>query len=132
VAGEFGGFVVTGEQGAVGHHQLHLHPDRIGGGLSGGALHQGVGHHLTPGALIATGAGGVGGLGQCGVDRDPLGGGQQGTEPGHGVRCGAQGDPPVGGGFGGPVGHRVRVQPVPDPPCFAAIARSPNDPMPPG
>jgi hypothetical protein len=70
----------------VGHDQVDLDRDGVGAGLSGGPFDEGVGHHLPTSALVAGGAGGVGGCEQGGVGGDALGDWEQGAEPGHRVR----------------------------------------------
>ena len=93
---DVGGGVVVGEQGAVGHHDLHLDVDLGGARLPGEALDQGVGHDLTTGAGVPVDACGVGGLPECGQTGDALLDGQEAREVAHRVGRGSQADVAVG------------------------------------
>ena len=110
VAGKVGGFVVAGEQGTVGDHDLQLDAGGVCGALTGEAFDEGVGHDLAAAAGVALGAGGVGGLEQGGVGGHPVLDREQRREVDHGVGCGPDGDPPVRGSFAGPAHDRGGVE----------------------
>ena len=100
------------QQRLLGHDQLHLDRDRVGGGLSGDPLDQGVGHDLAPAARVAGGGEPVGLPGQRGVGGDALGDRQEPAQPRHRVRRRPQRHRPVLGRALGAVHERLRVQPV--------------------
>lgn len=81
----------------------------VGGYLSGEAFGDGVGHDLPAGPFIPRRFQGVGVPDQGGVAGDAVFDGEQGAEPGHGVRCWTQADVPVGPCLAGAFGRPVRI-----------------------
>ena len=112
VAVQVGGLVVGPEQGGVGDDQVDRHGDSVGGRLAGHALDQRVGHQLATGPRVAGCGPGVGVLLQGGVDRHPLGDGQQRTDACHRVGRRSAGDVAVGLGPAGATDRGARVEPV--------------------
>ena len=112
VAVQVGGLVVGPEQGGVGDDQVDRNGDPVGGGLAGDALDQRVGHQLATGPRVAGRGPGVGVLLQGGVDRHPLGDGQQRTDACHRVGRRSAGDVAVGLGLAGAADCGAGVEPV--------------------